>query len=824
MSKTSLLKAALMLASILVIILGIYFHTETSIIYWNRRLFTDFVIWSLLCSILATCLKFFDTPNPALLFILTIFIYLSTGVGWSQSLFAFYFVLSAYAVGRLILYASMIRERARILLNESVIIGVGFYVFLFGVLIHFPVNYAGVYLGILSVPLLAALLLRLPTIYKPQASLAWHEICQKAAAIDYRKLCLSVIVIGYVARYAFFPSVNYDDNASHLRMWTMLSNQHIHNFDVTSQIWIVAPFAVDLLHAVVSLISQADARGAMNLVLFSSLLYLTWSLSEIVNNRLNDRLLIITLFATTPLLASLLTGLQTELFLAVLATAGTLFSLQRRRSNLSGAEVAAIIMVSALCCATKLPGAILGLALLVTFSFKVFSRPNQIPTLIRHDYRGIVIITLVAGLVAFHSYGVAWHLTGNPLFPLYNGYFKSPYFGLYNFIDNHYTTGTTLKTYWDLFFNTSRHFESANFVAGFQYLLLLPLSIIILLTLRSRRASLKIMLPLFVFGAVMFSAVQYWRYLFPVLPLGSVLIGVLLLDNSDKVFIRVIAFSTLGIYAAANLFFLPGISWYFSTPAQKAFSESNRHGIVANLAAEQLLNAILNKRAPGAKVLYEPSRPYGATLNENPIYVNWYSPARQAKVESIRTADDLTDFLRNEHIQYVYWDQSIPADVNDLYRTLLRDHLSRFGSPEFQEGSILAYQLMDHPKSYRKAVHINNFQNGSQVKFSTPASFTDSGALLVGGAPLMVREFDAARASSARYTVKLQCPVIGVSFVAQINWDVGSPYYRLVNCNKPHIEFSESVPVPAGAKRGLIYLSSHDQRRVNVSEVLIELN
>lgn len=815
-----------LLALFLVIPIGISLQGQDSIIYWNKNLLVDFLIWLVVTCSLALGLDFYKIKNKSLLLIFALLVYLSIGLGWGQSVAASYFFISSYFMGRIFLYLFFKMERKEILFDQSIIIGVGCYICFFGVLIHFPINYFEIYIVFLAIPLLLALVLNFPNLYKSKIIDKWRNISDKTAAVSYWRLTAAVVVIGYVARYAFFPSVNYDDNALHLRIWTVLANRHSYDFDIRSQIWAVAPFIVDLLHAIISIVSQADARGAMNFFLLASLLYFMWQLAGLINRRLDDRLIIITLFATTPLLAGLLTGLQTELLLAVLATSGVLFAL-RRRSTLSGSEAAAIMMIAALCCGTKLPGAILGVALLATLLLELLiNKKKKLAIEFRYDFLGLLIITFVAGFVAFHSYFFAWYITGNPVFPLYNGYFKSPFFPIKNFLDMRYVSDLSFKTYFNVFFNTDKYFESKNFVAGFQYLLLLPLAISILFFFK-RWAAFKILFPLFLFGFVMFSTVQYWRYIFPILPLASVMIGLLFLGsrswNKNYLYHNVTTF-VLMMFAAVNLFFLPGISWYFNIPTQEAFTESGRQKILARLAPEQLLNKEINQYAPGISVLYEPSRPYGATLLKSPTYVNWYAPAVEEKKKLIRTPDEMKKFLQDENIKYVYWNLSMPFDVNDTYRYFLRKHINIFGIPELIVGTTVAYRLKEYPEIYRKVLHINDFNKYNTLINENGATISKSGAILVGSVPLMLQKFDIGMASSFRYSVEIECPIDGAVFVAQINWNIGDPYYRLVNCNKNIIKFSESAPVPVVATEGLLYLTSRDHKAIKINDVMIELN
>lgn len=78
---------------------------------------------------------------------------------------------------------------------------------------------------------------------------------------------------------------------------------------------------------------------------------------------------------------------------------------------------------------------------------------------------------------------VTYYRNGNPLLPMFNGFFKSPYFGKYNFVDpfNSSPLGLNIQSLINIVFRTSKNVEMANGGLG-GYLLLMcviPIGIII---------------------------------------------------------------------------------------------------------------------------------------------------------------------------------------------------------------------------------------------------------------------------------------------------------------------------------------------------------
>jgi hypothetical protein len=76
----------------------------------------------------------------------------------------------------------------------------------------------------------------------------------------------------------------------------------------------------------------------------------------------------------------------------------------------------------------------------------------------------------------------------------------------------------------------------------------------------------------------------------------------------------------------------------------------------------------------------------------------------------------------------------------------------------------------------------------------------------------------------ARYRAQFACSSDSGYFVAQINWDVGAPYYHRVRCTPEATAFVEAIPVPGGASRGDIYLSVSGVDSATITQLSLETN
>lgn len=801
----------LALVSVAVIGLGLFRHSPTGLpFYWQPDVLTDLVLWVAGTTAVAALLRWKAERHAALLLTGLLTLHFMVATGLLASLSTLLFFGACTLVGRC--FAQWLLSDDEVPLVASLCIGLGLYLALFGLLIHFPVNSRALYLSLLLTPFAVVLLTGKASHYGQRL---WQRVDLMGHAIQrssYWQWILLLVVLGYVARHAFYPSLAYDDNALHLRLWTELTFLRRAAFNVESQVWVVAPFAVDLLHAVISVIAAADARAPLNLLLLVVLLQQTWQLLGHFLSSSTHKTLLLLLFASTPMLGHLLLTLQTEFMLALLSTIALNLVLDMPARWLSS-HTLALLAIAALCCAIKLPGALLGLLLLASALWKLLTARSD--TLLQHLNARIMLLVLfyiaVLAIVAFNSYLTAWRLTGNPVFPLYNAVFQSPLYELENFEDARWIKGFSLANYWNMFFTTSEYFEAFDFVAGFQYLLLLPLALLAFWHLPARRQYLLVLLPMLGFGLVMFANTQYWRYLFPVVPLASVLLAALLSRATvatSPLWARAAPVFALVSCLLLNLHFYPGVNWLFVEPPLKALNAESRALLEAQYLPIRTATRYINATHPNARVLYPFEAPLGATLYGDPYYlIPWYAPARFRKANAIHNEDDIAQLFVEEGISQVLWDTSV-QHVPGSRQWMLGQFLSRRGIPEFQAGPVISYSVTSSDLPYTE-----------YFTLATPQQATAQALLLTGESGLEVHG-----ARYARYSATFDCGTTSGYFIAQVNWSDGSAYYRPIACSNTPVRFAEAIPVPANVERADIYISVLDTPQATVPALSLEMN
>lgn len=757
-------------------------------------------------------------PRTAHLYLLVVvLVWLSFGVGLAESGAVVFWLASAWSLGMLVLRGGKDATGSGASFTEAVLLGAAIWLAVWGGMLHFAVNYRALYLALCVLPCL---------VLSGQASDIRNDLRSRVIAaqnwmrsIPFWAWIAGLALVGWVLRWASFPTMGYDDHAQHLRIWTELLTQHRYVFDVRTQIWSTAPFAVDLLHAGLSLMAGSDARGAMNLGLAILLLllmvriFLNWKLAAWV------QWLLMVLMASTPMLGNLLLSLQTELLLAVLALAGLNLILDVQ-GRWSGQHVLGVLACAALCAAIKLPGAVLGVTLLGALILRLWSqRATPARAGCRLRMRALLLL-IPLSFVALHSYALAWKLTGNPVFPLYNAIFLSPYFAPENFSDTRWIHGFSLWSYLRAFFYTSEFFEAGDYTAGWQYLFLFPIAAVMLLRSEVPSGARIVLVPVLGFGLVMFSATQYWRYLFPVMPMAGVLLAALFIGKNR--ILRAVALMLALICVALNIFYFPKISWMMSSPASAALTQEGKEGLTRLYAPAALLTDKINQLAPGARVLYPAQTPYGATLYGGPLYVNWYSPSRAAQFASLRGFEEMAEFLAQEKIDFVILSMS-DVRTSEAPEVLLREYLARYGSVLAQEGSFLLYRISDTPTLYRNVfdlrASITKRIGGGELLLP----YSDAG-ISVSNEPKVLADLRTHRSKQARYRVEFNCSSENGFFVAQINWDKGVPYYRLVACKAEGASFIEAIPIPLGASQGTLYVTVRDTSSAQVENMSVEVH
>lgn len=437
----------------------------------------------------------------------------------------------------------------------------------------------------------------------------WREAVGSAPKLS----VFAVLLLGLASTGSWIPTLQYDDLAYHLRLPWQLMEQAAYLPAADQQIWALAPWASDILHAVPQVIAGSEARGPVNalwLVLIATGVY---RFAAALGAAAPARWLAVALAASLPLTAGLATSMQTELLTAAgLAWLAALVAGPREAGLRFWLLVAALAGGLA---AVKLTAGAMA-AVLVLWA------------LCRHRWPslpGIALVVLVAALAGGASYAQAAWLTGNPVLPLFNGVFQSPVMAPANFSDPRWQAGfgSGFDLLWRMTFDSPRYVESHHGAAGFVLVACAGLWLLALLQARTRTAALActavLVLPLL--------PVQYLRYAYP----GIVLMcAVVAAAAPDRRSLQVLLIAT----CILDVGFMANGNWMLRSGAVK---DTVRHlgdtaPLMARFAPERsLIAAMRTAGATGGNVLLlDRTDAFAAELGGRGRTVGWYAPRLEA--------------------------------------------------------------------------------------------------------------------------------------------------------------------------------------------------
>ena len=366
-----------------------------------------------------------------------------------------------------------------------------------GWLLPLPVHYRAVYL-VVAFALVAWRWRALGEAWR-EGTRGWREAIELAP----RSAAFAVLALGLASTACWLPTLQADDLAYHLRLPWELTLQHRYPLEPGLHIWSLAPWLADVVHAVPQVIAGAEARGAVNAVWIALTAAGVWRLVFALGGGARPAWLAIALYASVPLTAGLAGGMQTET-----PTAALLVWLVW--AIVDGGELSRRVWIGAI-----LSGGLLALKL-ASAGFAVLLLPLAWWTHRRLPHAATLLGATGATLIlAGSSYVYAAWVARNPFLPLFNAWFRSPYYDDVNFNDARWHAGFDAALPWNLTFHTDRYLEAFAGGGGF---ILIALAGAWLLALTGRRTA-AIAITATALIALPLLPMQYLRYAFPALVL-----------------------------------------------------------------------------------------------------------------------------------------------------------------------------------------------------------------------------------------------------------------------------------------------------------------
>lgn len=505
---------------------------------------------------------------------------------------------------------------------------------------------------------------------------------------------------------AWLPLRNPDDLSFRVGLgYELLEYAHA-RFDVGTQVWALSPWTSEVLHALLTLLAKGEASGPLSALWVLLAAWLVRGLALRVGASPSAAWIAGALYASLPITAFLAGGLQTEAMSAVVlaALATVLLQDDERPSRIA---VLAVALLAGMLMGIKVSNALL---LLPMGAWMVLRWGRTMPW-------GIVPIAGVGALmVGGSSYAYAWILTGNPVLPVFNGVFQSPWFAPSNFVDATWQSGFPWTLPWRMTVDAGRYFEGVTGVAGLSPLLALAL---VPLAIRDARVRGLALAGLAGYALVL-SQVQYLRYFHPALVLIlPALMAALPASRATRL-------AGTGI-VLLQVALLPTASWMFMQGILRDRVLAGEDDVVARFAPEKLLAADFRAVAgPADRVLMtDPARGFVALLPGRAVGANWHNP----RIDHLRTQDMASPatwerIAREVGASHVIVPQDgIPAGVAGLLASREATVVSKRGHMQ-----LMALGPLEHP------IEVNRVDDGARVALSAtvPADHAWAASLSVG--------------------------------------------------------------------------------------------
>jgi Dolichyl-phosphate-mannose-protein mannosyltransferase len=642
--------------------------------------------------------------------------------------------------------------------------GLAVYLELISLAAHYRINTPVVYAAALIAPIL---LNRRP----------WVDVARRLVELSGKTvrppLAAHAVFVGLVAVlgihfiYVLLPERFYDPLVTHLFVPHVLRSDQQWSFDFKNLVWATFPMGTDWLFALGFMFSSESGARLVNLLLFLLALLLFWELTDVIKGQLK-RLLVVLLFASTPV-AFLESGALMVDNGYLVFTIGMFLLVTRVRPELAWRTWIVFGLLAGALLQSKV---IAGMVLAPLFALWAVEQWRSGGP--RRAALATAVSGLVGGIAGLIPYAYAYGVTGNPIYPMFNGLFKSPYYPVENFLNSMYVGKLSWRILYDMTFHSSRFIEGGDGAFGFQFLVLLPAGAVLALRRHRITPIMSALVLILVYPVILFMFQQYIRYLYPVMPMATLLCGLLLVPTGSARFGRV-AMGVFVLVILLNVAFLPAAGWILRDFSLRAalLPDARRALITSEVPMRVVLPAA---NAPGAErprvvILGNPAI---ADLVGDPLIPNWYNPAFYSELTGAKDEDALLRVFRERRVTHVVFESdgaggiaTIPPDIARLALAVLAKH----GTPVAQAGRASLYRI-DPALIYDQDQLANgDFRSGLEHwRHYGAVEMTAQGIRLDPGAILTQTATEIRAGVNYHIAGRVRCPTAGGSLQARLSW------------------------------------------------------
>lgn len=485
--------------------------------------------------------------------------------------------------------------------------------------IHHPATWAGLLLAAIALRRRALL------IAARDAATRWRD----TVAATPRAAAWAVMLLGVASVACWIPTLQSDDLGYHLNLPMQLMLHGRYAPDAEHQVWSYAPWAGDALHGIAFVLARQDAHGALNalwLVLIASMI--GGPLATAMRTTALERWVGVATFAAFPPVVWMTAGMQTELastavlvaLVALILAPGSDVRVSDVRAT-RGLFAVAILFAGLF--ALKLVHILAALPLLL---FALWHHRAWIP------WRWLPLAGVLCIALATSSHVHAWFATGNPVLPMFNHVFESPFFSREQFHDPRWHAGFGPDILWRISFDTARYVEGWPGGLGFGLIALAGLWLLRLL--RPMRGGPHPAFFVAVTACVLLPLLpmQYARYAWP----GMLLLLALLCFGAEAMLGRRLFVWLFAGLCALNLAYQANASWLHHSAAVKRTirSMASHDAVVGEYVPERVLIRRIPDEDARAVLAADPARNVVAELAGRGRTTSLHDPSLAAEAEA----------------------------------------------------------------------------------------------------------------------------------------------------------------------------------------------
>lgn len=735
--------------------------------------------------------------------VLIVLLIVAAGMLW-QLFICISFGLSCFIVGRGLL--RLLGVNAEVFSGAvHFLVGAAIIATLIGLWAHTPYNYPGVYGFVLFGPLLfeKGLIRSVIQSVKNQPT--------QTLAVNLLDTIIATVVLVYLL-LALMPEVGQDALAMHLFLPEYIAHNHQWTFDVTKYVWAVMPMQAGWVYTLVNMLA---GEYAVRLVNVSFIFILCWLIHDLVRwaggSDKGSRWAIV-IFLLTPLTFLEASSSYTESIWSAFIVAGILSVLKltasdNKRENLF---VAAILLSSALATKAVTFMVLPVLLLLLAFTYRRWFEKS----LMQSIFLGLMIFFIIGGV----PYLTAFLISANPVFPFFNGYFLSPQYVLANFEASTYGKGVAWDTIYKITFDASVYLEGRVGSAGFQWILLLLPSLVLLLVVQQRKGLILVFVAISIF-ILTFYQTAYLRYVFPSVVILCAVVGISLSNSllSQNRILRRFLWIPLIATIVLNAVFLRSATQYGAIEFYPIFSENGRKDYLASRLPIRNAISLINELNYNKTSIALFSYPSAAGVKAEVLFPNWYNFKFQSLIFSPNTPQEMSHILHDNGVEFIILDETwnhvwYTKDIRLILHEVT-EHVQSFGVISIRRVKPQGIELI-------RDMHF--IDDGAWV-FSEGAKKNSPGVTVSVNSPVM----QAVPAQGKRkylLAVKASCEDSIADVRMQINWmdknaNFIESFIKVVECSWATEKHEAQVFSPDNASLAIVFATGHTVIPINIEEV-----